>query len=154
MAMTRGMFVTVLGRMAKVDVSGYKESSFTDVKENAYYMSYIEWARLNNIIKGIGNGIFAPDQSITREQMAVIMQNFAKAHGFKLPKVNEEKAFADSDSISAYANEAVQEMQMSGIINGKGGNIFDPQGEATRAEVSAVLRRFMELLISNGAQTY
>lgn len=154
MAMTRGMFVTVLGRMAKVDVSGYKESSFTDVKENAYYMSYIEWARLNNIIKGIGNGIFAPDQSITREQMAVIMQNFAKAHGFKLPKVNEEKDFADSDSISAYANEAVQEMQMSGIINGKGGNIFDPQGEATRAEVSAVLRRFMELLISNGAQTY
>ena len=70
------------------------------------------------------------DQSITREQMAVIMQNFAKAHGFKLPRLIE-KAFADSDSISAYANEAVQEMQMSGIINGKGGNIFRPTGWET-----------------------
>ena len=153
MAMTRGMFVTVLGRMAKADVSGYKESSFTDVKEDAYYMGYIEWARESGIIKGTGDGKFAPDQSITREQMAVILVNYVKAHGFKLPKVNEEKAFADSDKISAYAKEAVQDMQMSGIINGKDSNLFDPKGMATRAEVSAVLRRFVEL-ISSGVQTY
>lgn len=153
MAMTRGMFVTVLGRMAKADVSGYKESSFTDVKEDAYYMGYIEWARESGIIKGTGDGKFAPDQSISREQMAVILVNYAKTHGFKLPKVNEEKAFADSDKISAYAKEAVQEMQMSGIINGKDSNLFDPKGMATRAEVSAVLRRFVEL-ISSGVQTY
>ncbi len=148
MAMTRGMFVTVLGRMARADISGYKESSFTDVKSNSYYMGYIEWARLNNIIKGVGNGMFAPDKTITREQMAVIIDNYAKAHGFTLPKVYEEKTFVDGDKISAYAKEALQEMQMSGIMSGKGGNFFDPQGEATRGEVSAVIRRFVELLIS------
>jgi len=152
MAMTRGMFVTVLGRMAKADASGYKESIFTDVRSDAYYTGYIEWARLNSIIKGTGNGMFAPDKSITREEMAVIIQNYATAHGFTLPEVNEERAFADSDKTSAYAKEAVQGIQMAGIISGKGGNLFDPRGEATRAEVSAVLRRFLELLISSGAQ--
>lgn len=150
MAMSRGMFVTVLGRLAKADVSGYKESSFADVKSDAYYMSYIEWARSNNLVNGIGNGKFAPDESITREQMAVIMQKYAKAMGFTVPKVHEEMTFSDSDKISDYAREAVKLMQMAGILNGKSGNLFDPQGTATRAEVSAVLRRFVELMIPGG----
>lgn len=64
-AMTRGMFVTALGRLADADVSTYKQSSFADVKNDAYYMGYIEWASKNNIVKGIGDGKFASDQSIT-----------------------------------------------------------------------------------------
>lgn len=144
-AMTRGMFVTVLGRLAKADVSGYKESSFTDVQNDAYYLGYIEWARKNSIINGIGNGAFAPDQSITREQMAVILENYANVNDVTLPKVNEEKTFADSEKISTYAKETVRKMQMAGIINGKSGNLFEPDGTATRAEVSAVLRRFVEI---------
>jgi uncharacterized repeat protein (TIGR02543 family) len=148
MAMTRGMFVTVLGRMAKADVISYKESSFTDVKSDAYYMGYIEWASKNGIVNGIGNKEFAPDKSITREQMAAIMQNYAKYKGLTLAKVNKEKTFADSKKISTYAGEAVKEMQMAGIISGKEGNLFDPQGTATRAEVSSVLRRFVELTAS------
>ena len=147
-AMTRGMFVTVLGRLAKADVSEYKSSSFSDVKNDTYYMWYIEWARLNGIVKGIGNGMFAPDEPITREQMAVIMQNYANTMGISLPKVYEENTFADSEKISTYAVEAVKLMQMSGILNGKNGNIFDPQNAATRAEVSAVLRRFVEQMLS------
>lgn len=148
-AMTRGMFVTVLGRLANADVSGYNESSFIDVKSDAYYMDYIEWASKNSIVKGIGYGKFAPDQSITREQMAVIMQNYAKIIGFKLPKAHGENTFGDSSKISAYAEDAVKQMQMAGVISGKNGNFFDPQGTATRAEVSAVLRRFVELVISS-----
>jgi len=151
-AMTRGMFVTVLGRLAGADVSGYKESSFTDVKNNAYYMGYIEWARENGIVNGIGNDKFAPDEPVTREQMAVIMQRYAKAIGFTFPKVHEEKVFADGEKISSYAREAVKQMQTAGLINGKGGNIYDPQNTATRAEVSAILHRFVELMISSDAK--
>lgn len=148
MAMTRGMFVTVLGKMAKADVKGYKDSSFSDVKTNAYYMGYIEWAGNNNIIKGIGNGKFAPDQPITREEMAVIMKKYAQINGFTLSKLHEERTFADSEKISGYAKESVKEMQMAGIMSGKNGNQFDPQGIATRAEVSTVLCRFVELVFS------
>lgn len=145
MVMTRGMFITVLGRLADADVSSYSQSSFTDVKNDAYYMGYIEWAAKNGIDKGIGDGKFAPDQPITREQMAVIMQNYAKAAGFELPKAHEENTFADSEKISNYAKVAVKLTQMAGILTGKDGNLFDPQGTATRAEISAVLRRFVEL---------
>lgn len=148
-AITRGMFVTALGRLANVDVRNYKESSFTDVKKDAYYMGYIEWASKNNIVSGTGDGKFAPDQSITREQMAVIIQNYSKVIGFTLPKVYMENTFTDSEKISTYAKEAIKKMQMAGIIIGKNGNLFDPQGIATRAEVSAVLRRLVELSISS-----
>ena len=147
--MTRGMFVTALGRLANADVSAYKQSSFNDVKTDAYYMGYIEWANKNNIVSGIGDYKFAPDQSITREQMAVIMSNYAKTIGFTLPKVHVENTFADNGNISVYAKDAVKQMQMAGVISGKNGNLYDPQGTATRAEVSAVLRRFVELAISS-----
>ncbi|WP_293010148.1 MULTISPECIES: S-layer homology domain-containing protein [unclassified Oscillibacter] len=112
-------------------------------------MGYIEWASKNNIVNGIGENKFAPDQSITREQMAVIMSNYAKTIGYTLPKVHVENIFADNGKISTYAKEAVKQMQMAGVISGKNGNLFDPQGTATRAEVSAVLRRFVELTISS-----
>ena len=144
-AMTRGMFVTVLGRLVDADVSSYNKSNFTDVKIDAYYMNYIEWASKNSIVNGIGNGKFAPDQSITREQMAAIIRNYAKIMDIKLTQAHEENIFCDSTKISAYAKEAVKEMQMAGVISGKNSNLFDPQGTATRAEIAAVLRRFGEL---------
>lgn len=147
-SMTRGMFVTALGRLANADVSSYKQSSFTDVKADAYYMGYVEWATKNNIVNGIGGGKFAPDQAISREQTAVIIANYAKVIGFNLPKVHAANTFADGATISSWATDAVKTVQMAGILAGKNGNIFDPQGTATRAEVSAVLHRFVELRIS------
>ena len=148
-AMTRGMFVTTLGRLANVDVNAYKQSSFIDVKADVYYMGYIEWANKNNIVNGIGDYKFAPDQSITREQMAVIMTGYAKTIGYNLPKVHVENTFADNVKINAYAKDAVKQMQIAGVISGKNGNLYDPQDTATRAEVSAVLRRFVERAISS-----
>lgn len=148
-AMSRGMFVTALGRLANADVSSYKKSSFPDVKADSYYMGYIEWASKNGIVSGGSDGKFNPDASITREQMAVIMSNYAKAIGFVTPKAHAENAFADSAKISTYAKAAVKQMQMAGVLMGKNGNSFDPQGIATRAEASAILRRFVELVISS-----
>lgn len=146
-SMTRGMFVTALGRLADADISTYKQSSFTDVKADAYYMGYIEWGVKNNILVGIGGGKFDPDGLVTREQMAVIMDRYATAIGFKLPEVHAQNTFADNTKIGAWAAPSVKRIQMAGIIQGKGNNLYDPQGTATRAEVSAVLRRFVELAI-------
>ena len=144
--MTRGMFATILGRLAKADVSRYNKSRFTDVASDTYYAASIEWASQNGIVNGIGDRTFAPNQPITREQMAVMMYNYAKIMGITLVQINEELSFADSSEISEYAKEAVNIMQRAGIISGKDGNIFDPKGEATRAEVSAVLSRFIRLI--------
>jgi len=145
--MTRGMFVTALGRLANADTSTYRQSSFTDVKADAYYMGYIEWGVKNNIQVGIGGGKFNPDGLVTREQMAVIMDRYATTIGFKLPEVHAQNTFADNTKIGAWAASSVKRIQMAGIIQGKGNNLYDPQGTATRAEVSAVLRRFVELAI-------
>ena len=144
MSMTRGMFVTVLGKLAKADISNYVTSTFTDVKTDAYYMGYVQWAVENNIVSGVGNGRFSPNQSMTREQMATIMVNYAKTMNLDIKTINQENAFVDNANISGYAKDAVRLMQMAGIISGKIGNKFDPQGTATRAEVSALLRRFIE----------
>ena len=146
-AMTRGMFVTALGRLAGADVSGYKQSSFTDVKADAYYMGYVEWAAKNGILQGTTATTFAPDNAVTREQMAVIMANYAKAIGFSLPKAHAQNTFADAANISPWATDSVKSMQMAGVLAGKNANRFDPQGTATRAEAAATLRRFVELMI-------
>ncbi len=139
---TRGMFVTALGRLANADISTYTKSSFIDVKPDAYYMGYIEWGVKNNILVGIGGGKFNPDGLVTREQMAAILDRYATAIGFKLPEVRAQKIFADNTKIGAWAAPSVERIQMAGIIQGKSNNLFDPKGTATRAEVSAVLRRF------------
>lgn len=147
LSMTRGMFVTALGRLAGADVSGYTSSSFTDVAADTYYMGYVEWANSKGIVKGTSATTFAPDQAVTREEMAVMMANYAKAMGYAMPKTNAEITFSDNASISTWAKDSAKSMQMAGIIMGKDNNRFDPKGTATRAEVSAVLHRFVELVI-------
>lgn len=144
-AVTRGMFVATLGRLAGADVSGYATSSFTDVGADAYYMGYVEWAVEKGIVGGTSATTFAPDDAVTREQMAVMMANYARAAGISLPKVHTENSFADGADISAGAREAVKAMQMAGVLAGRDGNRFDPQGTATRAQAAAALHRFMEV---------
>lgn len=145
---TRGMLVTALGRLAEVDVSSYKTTKFIDVKADSCYLPYIEWASKNGILKGTSETTFAPDQSITREQMAVIMANYAKVMGFELLQVHAENTFADNAKVGSNAKTAVKQMQMAGVLTGKNSSKFDPQGTATRAEVSALLKRFAELVIN------
>ncbi len=149
-AITRADFLMALGRLSGVDVSIYKTSSFIDVKTTDTVMPYIEWAVKNKIVSGYGNGKFGPNDSITREQMAVMMVNYAKATDYKLPVSIVAVTFADNTKISAYVKDAVKEIQQAGVINGKDNNRFDPQGNATRAEAATILRRFVELVIDEG----
>lgn len=144
---TRADFLMALGRLSGADVSDYKASSFTDVENTDVAMPYIEWAVKNKIVQGIGDGKFGPDQQISRQDITVMMVNYAKVTGYKLPVAQQAVTFADNAEISAYAKDAVTAIQQTTVISGKDNNLFDPQGNATRAEASTILRRFIELVI-------
>lgn len=144
---TRGMLVTALGRLAGVDTKLYTTNRFTDVKIDSAFQPYIEWAYKKGIIQGIGNGQFAPDSAITREEIAVIFANYAKATGYTLPVTREEITYADASSIGSTYQTAVMAVQQAGIMMGGKGNKFDPKSNATRAEVSSMLHRYIKLTI-------
>lgn len=147
--MTRGMFVTALGRLAGINPDSYQTGKFTDVKADAYYAPYVNWAAQTGIVTGVTATTFAPDTNINREQMAVIMKNYAAKLGYDLPQTLKAVTFADNANISSWAKDAVRAMQQAGILAGKNGNKFDPKGTATRAEVATVLRRFVEIVIDS-----
>ena len=145
--LTRGMFVTALGRLAGIDPVDYQTRKFTDVKADVYYAPYVNWAAKTGIVDGTTSTTFAPDSNITREQMAVIMKNYADKMGYSIPKTLEAVTFADNAQISSWAKDAVKAMQQAGVLSGKENNRFDPQGNATRAEAATVLHRFVEVII-------
>ena len=145
--MTRGMFMTALGRLAGINPDSYQTGKFTDVKADAYYAPYVNWAAQTGIVEGVTDTTFAPDTNINREQMAVIMKNYAAKLGYDLPQTLKAVTFADNTQISSWAKDAVKSMQQAGILAGKNENKFDPKGTATRAEVATVLRRFVEIVI-------
>jgi uncharacterized repeat protein (TIGR02543 family) len=147
---TRADFLMALGKLSGADVSGYRASSFSDVPNTNPAMPYIEWAAQNKIVAGIGGGKFGPDTAITREAMAVMMVNYAKVTAYTLPVARQAAPFADGANISAWAKAAVTAIQQTGVIVGKTGNRFDPQGNMTRGEAATVLRRFTELVIDEG----
>ncbi len=143
-AMTRAMFVTVLGRLHGADVSGYNASGFDDVDIASWYGGYVEWATVNGIVSGIGGGMFAPAEEITREQMATMLTNYCKYIG-KGPQGlwAIQMSYNDLDKISPWASDGVMFATMKSYITGYPDGSFGPQANATRAEVSVILARFL-----------
>ena len=146
-SMTRGMFVTALGRLAGVDPENYRTGRFTDVSAGSYCAPYVNWAADKGVVNGATASTFAPDRAISRQELAAILVNYAKALGYEMPVTRQAVTFTDSASIADWAKDAVRAMQQAGVVMGKEGNRFDPTATATRAEVSAVLRRFVERII-------
>ena len=145
LSMTRAMFTQVLANLEGVDLSAYTTSRFTDVAENAWYAAPVEWAASIGVVQGYGDGIFGPNDKITREQMAVMLNNYVKYKGIALPEA-ETEAFADEDNISDWAYESVKAIQAAGIIIGRPDNSFDPSATATRAEVATIFARFLNII--------
>ncbi len=141
---TRGTFVTILGRLYGINPEQYTDTRFNDVDMAMWYGPYIAWADEKGIVSGYGNGSFGPNDVITREQMAVVIMKYASFAGISLSPSIQQSAFEDEASISSWALEAVKSAQITGIMTGKPGNLFDPAGTAVRAEVSAVAYRFIE----------
>ena len=139
---TRGMIVAILHRLEKEPAA--TASAFTDVKAGAYYEKAINWAAANDIVKGVTETTFAPDQAITREQMAAILYRYAQFKGYDMSKANKLDAYTDAAQVSAYAVTAMQWANAENLITGKSATVLDPKGNATRAEVSSILMRFCE----------
>ncbi len=139
-SMTRGMFVTVLGRLANVNIDSVS-TGFIDVSTEQYYAPYIKWAVDNKIVSGKGKNIFAPEQAITREEMSVILANYMKLIGKEIN--TQTNTFIDEQEISLWAKESVKIVQSLGLIKGKGDNKFDPKQTSTRAEVATILQRLL-----------
>lgn len=141
--MTRGQFVTILGRIADVDKNVYTRSYFYDVNINEYYGPYVTWAYENNIVNGIGQGRFEPNTNITREQIAKILNGYIIAKGYQLPaSSNSPASFRDAYKISSWAKADMEAMRYYGIISGDEYGNCDPQDNAIRAQGAAMLQRF------------
>lgn len=136
---TRGQFVTVLGRMLNVNTSIYKSQNFNDVKSSMYYSSYIAWANKMGIVSGVGQGRFAPDKELTREEMAVIMSKFLKVSNKNLNAKGNSNGFKDDGKIKSWAKDAVSEMARLGVVSGMSDGKFAPKSPFTRAQVAQVL---------------
>lgn len=139
--MTRGMFVTVLGRMAGVNTAKYRGiSNFVDVDVNAYYAPYVEWAYGHGITEGTGEGIFSPDALIDRQQMATFFDRYFEIFGVNYAGENNGTTPADLDQVAPWAKDAVLRMWQAGILVGDGHN-FTPTAKASRAEAATLCAR-------------
>lgn len=143
-AVTRAMLATVLYRLAgEPDTDG--QSSFTDVPPDQWYSGPVAWAEDEEVVNGVGEGCYAPANRLTREQMAVMLYNYAaKNLQYNVTTKGSLDRFPDAGAVSDWAQEAVLWAVERGILSGRDTGMLDPAGTATRAEVSAMFQRFSE----------
>ena len=141
--LTRAMLVQMLYNMESRPACD-AENAFMDVPVGQWYTDAVIWANDAKIVSGMGEGLFAPNMEITREQMVAMLYNYAKYKGYDVTASAGLSAFADTASVSAWAQPAMQWAVAEGYISGMGDNQLAPQGTATRAEIASVIMRFME----------
>ncbi len=139
--LTRGMAVTVLYRLEGAPaVSG--DAPFPDVSQDKWYCNAVFWAKSAGVANGYDNGSFGPNDALTREQLAVFLQRYALCKGTEIAD-GVLGGFYDGGSVSAWALDGMKHAVGAGLITGKDGDVLDPGGTATRAELAAVLCRLM-----------
>ena len=141
-SMTRAMLVTVLYRL-EGEPAGTGSSSFSDVSSGSYYEKAVAWAAANGIVTGTGSTSFSPDAKVTREQLAAILYRYAQYKKLDTDAGAKLDSFSDAGNVSGYASEALSWAVSEGLINGASGRLT-PKGDATRAQVAAILHRFVE----------
>lgn len=140
---TRAMVATTIWRMeGKPAPAG--ANGFTDVESGKWYTDAITWAAESEITEGYGGGLFGTNDPVTREQLAGFFYNYAKYKGYDTAITGDISRFTDNGDISDWAVDAVKWAVGYGLIEGKPGNMLDPQGNATRAEFAAMLHRFIK----------
>ena len=137
--MTRAMFATVICRLSGEQTAGC-ENPFSDIEEGEWYTESIAWAAAKGIVHGMGNGKFAPQEYVTREQAAVMIANFLSYCRIESHSA-AAAAFSDQDQISEWAKESVAAITGAGIMNGMGDGTFRPQSTATRAQAAVILTK-------------
>ncbi len=144
-SMTRAMLATVLYRHAGTPPASGGTAAFTDVAAGSWYEGAVGWAAGNDIVNGMGGGLYAPDANVTREQMAAMLHRYAAHKGGDTAALGNLGSFPDGGKTSNWAAEAVSWTVGAGIIGGRADGTLDPCGTATRAEVAAMLQRFSAL---------
>ena len=135
---TRAQFVTMIAGLAGADVSGYASGPFDDVQAGSWYAPYVNWAAASGIVSGTSATTFDPAAEISRQDMAVMLYNYAQQAGVQL-KQTTVTPFTDESSIAAYALPAVQALHSAGVISGMPDGSFQPQATTTREQACVVL---------------
>ena len=150
-ALTRGMFVTMLARLAGVNQADYPDSRFSDVEASAWYAPSVSWAASKGIVSGVGDGKFEPNRNITRQEMAVIMAGYLAWKGIDTTPGTEASAYniADLDDIAPWALKSVCFCYEKKLLTGRGTS-FAPLANATRAEACVVLCGLHDFLTASG----
>ena len=141
-SMTRGMLVTVLHRMEGLPESS-SSAAFLDVESGSWFEAAIDWAAENGIVDGVGDGLFAPNSDVTREQIATILYRYSQAKGYDVTGSASFDSFPDADRVGAYAKDAMAWAVGEGLIVGSDGKLL-PQQSATRAQVSTIIYRYCQ----------
>ncbi|WP_018886981.1 NEAT domain-containing protein [Paenibacillus massiliensis] len=143
--LSRGMLLTLLGRLQGPSAESYTYTAFKDVPLNQYYTTYITWAVDKGIVQGAGNGLFHPDQAITRQELAVIMASYLK-HAKLQPSLTEQSpVFSDQKEISTWAQESALLTVRSGLLETNDQGQFSPKATLSRAEAAKLLALLLEL---------
>ena len=142
-SLTRAMLAQVLYNMEN-QPEATTTGAFTDVPDYQWYANAVNWAASENIVAGMGDGIFVPNSPVTREQMAAILYRYAQYKGYDTTKTADISDFTDGNKTSAWAVPAMQWAVGTGLISGQGDGILAPNGTATRAEVAQILMNFCE----------
>lgn len=141
--MNRAMLVTVLYRMSGEQAKA--DTAFGDVAQNAWYAEAVAWAKTNGIVSGVSATQFAPNQNVTREQMAAILYRYAQYKGQETGNADAKlAAFADANTVSSYALPAMNWAVKNGLISGTSTTTLSPNGSATRAQVATILMRYQK----------
>ncbi len=144
-SMTRGMMVTVLYRLAYEPDA--VEEGFADVKSDAYYSDAVAWAAENGVVNGYADNTFAPDDNVSREQLVTILHRYAQKKGYATKASGTLANFADAQSVSSWASDAMSWAVELGLVNGTDSTHISPAKSATRAEVATILMRFCEKVV-------
>ena len=144
-SMTRGMMVTVLYRLAYEPDA--VEEGFADVKSDAYYSDAVAWAAENGVVNGYADNKFAPDDNVSREQLVTILHRYAQKKGYATETSGTLANFADAQSVSSWAADAMSWAIQLGLVNGTDASHISPAKSATRAEVATILMRFCEKVV-------
>ncbi len=142
--MTRSMLVTVLHRLEDTPAAS-SSSTFPDVPRSSWYTSAVSWANASGIVQGTDAG-FKPDDPVTREQLATILYRYMSSLNLSTNGRDNLYSFSDRDRVSPWARTAMEWAVSAGLIRGKSGNILDPTGNATRAEVSTIMERLIRAM--------
>ncbi|MDO4515976.1 MAG: S-layer homology domain-containing protein [Bacillota bacterium] len=136
---TRGMVVTILHNLENNPDA--ETGAFSDVADSAWYAKAVAWAAENGIVSGYGGGLFGPDDPVTREQMAVILNRYSEFKGYDYAAQTNLSDYDDVEKISSYARKSMAWANAWGIINGSGSHLM-PKGYANRAQIAAMLMNF------------